>query len=130
MTRKERRSRMGFTLVELLVVIVVLFILAAIFLPAVRFSGAGREAARRAICNNQSRQIALAIASFETVHGRYPGYVEQPNPDSDREIPWIVSLMPYIGGQAVYDSWMNSSTPPDRIYVKMLRCPSDSPVEF
>ena len=54
--------RRGITLIEVLVVVVVIGLLVAIILPAVQ---AGREAARRATCMNNLRQIGLALSSYE-----------------------------------------------------------------
>jgi prepilin-type N-terminal cleavage/methylation domain-containing protein/prepilin-type processing-associated H-X9-DG protein len=80
--------RRGFTLIELLVVISIIAVLIALLLPAVQQA---REAARRAQCKNNLKQLALAMHNYESTYSRFPmgGTL-----DSDFSVQ--ARLLPYV----------------------------------
>jgi len=93
------RSRPGFTLIELLVVIAIIAVLVALLLPAVQQA---REAARRAQCKNNLKQIGLAIANYESNFGCIPTTVSTDG-GSHGPTAWTHMLL-YLDQQPLYDN--------------------------
>lgn len=124
-----KRTRVGFTLVELLVVISIIGILVGLLLPAVQ---AAREAARRMGCTNNLRQVGLAAINFETVNKRFPPGILFPGPqntpfpgayprnpetfeaDSHSGIGHLTHLLPFLELQPLWSIFQaNANLNPD-----------------
>ena len=92
-----RNRHLGFTLIELLVVIAIIAVLIALLLPAVQ---SAREAARRAQCTNNLKQIGLAMHNYPDQQG-----VLAPGARGCCWGTWLVSVLPYIEQQPLYNAW-------------------------
>jgi prepilin-type N-terminal cleavage/methylation domain-containing protein len=110
-TRKATKNRHGFTLVELLVVISIIGMLAALLMPAIQ---AARETARRIQCTSNQRQVALALQTYEHTKGAFPALraplkpalhykrnnLSQTSVEIGRgdniDLTWVAFILPYM----------------------------------
>ncbi len=94
------KRKRGFTLVELLVVIAIITILIALLLPAIQMA---REAARKASCTNNLRQIGIAIHSYhETVRVLPSGWIA-PVPEGDPGWGWATLILPHMEQSSLHN---------------------------
>jgi prepilin-type N-terminal cleavage/methylation domain-containing protein len=81
LSQMRRFDRRGFTLIELLVVIAIIAVLISLLLPAVQ---SAREAARRAQCINNLKQLALAAQNYISANNVFPQGIQfQANPEAN-----------------------------------------------
>jgi prepilin-type N-terminal cleavage/methylation domain-containing protein/prepilin-type processing-associated H-X9-DG protein len=96
----------GFTLIELLVVIAIIAVLIALLLPAVQ---SAREAARRAQCVNNLKQLGLGVANYESAQGGYPASYGASASPTDQWGTWgawspQALLLPFVEQAPLYNS--------------------------
>lgn len=127
-TQRLTRRENGFTLIEVMVALAVIALILALSLPAIQ---AVREAARRAQCTNNLRQIGVAIQSYFSTHSCFP-------PGNANGWSTQVFLLPHLEQAALYNTLGVSSgtarqsrdTPtvrrPRVPKLQLLQCPSDA----
>jgi prepilin-type N-terminal cleavage/methylation domain-containing protein len=131
---RARSCRGAFTLIELLVVIAIIAVLIGLLLPAVQKV---REAANRAQCQNNLKQIGLALHGYHDVNNGFPPGYSASGPYSDGALDtapgwgWAAFILPYIEQDNLYRQ-LNfnqpvQNSPAIKTMVKVFLCPSDLP---
>jgi prepilin-type N-terminal cleavage/methylation domain-containing protein len=139
MKRFQMSGNRGFTLVELLVVIAIIGILVSLLLPAIQ---AAREAARRMSCQNNIRQLGLAIANYESAFRVFPpAYLSDTRHpsrdpvtfDGPNGFAWGALILPQMEQGALYQglnfsvaAWAPVNIAGTRTRLPMFLCPSAS----
>jgi prepilin-type N-terminal cleavage/methylation domain-containing protein len=134
--RYAARQSRAFTLVELLVVIAIIGILVALLLPAVQ---SAREAARRMQCQNNLKQLGLALHNYHDTQQAFPPGATMPDATIETQnndqlgANWVIKILPYMEQQNLYNQFdftvgipnAKNAVPRSTKLAAML-CPSDS----
>jgi prepilin-type N-terminal cleavage/methylation domain-containing protein/prepilin-type processing-associated H-X9-DG protein len=130
------RHRRGFTLIELLVVIAIIAVLVGLLLPAVQKV---REAAARVKCENNLKQIGIALHSYHAAYDRFPpGFTSRSlTVDGDSLGPgwgWAAHLLPHVEQDPLFrqiDITKDIADPANAaarvVSLPVYLCPSDTP---
>jgi prepilin-type N-terminal cleavage/methylation domain-containing protein/prepilin-type processing-associated H-X9-DG protein len=137
MIRTRSRQPAAFTLIELLVVIAIIGVLVSLLLPAVQKV---REAANRASCQNNLKQLGLALHNYHTANNWFPpGQTHiRFSPNLVIGYSWITQILPYIEQENLYkrydfnQQWASTPDLPSKnetsgvigTRIKLVRCPS------
>lgn len=128
----RRRPRMGFTIIELLVVILVIGLLAAMLFPALQ---AVMELTRGNACRNNLRQIGLALRGYESTWDVFPPSRIRWRDETGRDIlhSWTPSILGYCEQKALADQYnydrhwrSNDNGTVVKTFVSLFVCPSTS----
>lgn len=123
---------LGFSMVELIVVMAILALLIAISLPAI---GSARAAAKKMQCSNNLRNLALALTQFDVTHRRLPAsgyYYDPPSGGGGAHHNWAVSILPYLDQSNLSHQWDVDKPITDPVNVPLTKshipvfvCPQD-----
>jgi prepilin-type N-terminal cleavage/methylation domain-containing protein len=131
----QTRSRHGFTLVELLVVITIIGILVSLLFPTL---SALREHSRKITCSRNLAKIGVALQGYEDANCVYPsGTINPQGPIHNRaegiEISWIVQILPYLDEKVAFNkieqaagAYDAKNAPVRALRIAGLICPSET----
>lgn len=125
--------RSGVTFVELLIVLVVITVLAALTMPAITQS---RAAAVKSQCSNNMRNVALGLISVADQNGRYPACGnfgrETVGGPTLHFHTWVVDVLPWLEQRNISDQWdkdkpltFPANSALTTLHAPVLTCPSD-----
>jgi prepilin-type N-terminal cleavage/methylation domain-containing protein len=127
-------KRRGFSLIELLMVIIIISIIMALIVPALN---GGREAARGITCTNNLKEIGLALHNYQHLFERFPmGYVAAKDSNPFKAIPgwgWSAQILPHMEQMGMYRT-INFARPVADVAsstatnttLRIMICPSDT----
>lgn len=117
----HRPCKGAFTLADLIFTIVVVGTLLALLLPAVQ----NGKPSSGLVCQNNLRQLTVAVQMSESIAGTFPGYVNgYGETDGGRARgSWLVSILPYIEQQELWEHWDKGDAA--LVGIELFVCPSD-----
>src|SRR5262245_16365686 len=143
---RRSNSRSGFTLIEVLVVVAIVAVLMSLLIPSVQKA---RAVAARLQCQNNLKQIGLALHNYEGVYGRFtPAYTRSSNnqlgtsysvsfpDDGGNGLPgwgWGSLILPYLEQESLYRNlrldlpcWATENTRFTKSKLSIFLCPASS----